>query len=75
MASLTGAYLVSGPSMAALNLSSLLSLGVHPPVWVGYFMLGLSLGSAWIYYRTLDDSEEERGAGYPQESFVWPAIP
>jgi len=72
---LTGAYLVSGPSMAALNLSSLLSLGGRPPVWVGYLMLVLSLGSAWIYYRSLNDSDEERDAGYPQGSFIWTAIP
>jgi len=56
---LTGAYLVSGPSMATLGLSSLLPFRSSCPTWVGPTMLVLLLSSAWIYYRSSGDSDEK----------------
>jgi len=56
---LTGAYLVSGPSMATLGLGSLLPFRSSPPTWAGSMMLVLLLCSAWIYYRSSSDSDEK----------------
>jgi Kef-type K+ transport system membrane component KefB len=72
---LTGAYLVCGSSTAAINMSPLLSLGVSPPAWVGYIMPAMLLGSAWIYYQSLNDSDEAREGGPRQKSFIWTAMP
>lgn len=65
---LTGAYLVSGPSMATLGMSSILPFGASPPAWVGSAMLALLLGSAWVYYQSLCDSDEEDSADFRPES-------
>ena len=55
----TPAYLVSGPSLAALNLVSLLSLEPSPPPWVEAIMLMLLCLSAWVYYRGVKRSDGE----------------
>lgn len=66
MAFLTGAYLVSGPSMATLGMSSILPFCSSPPAWVGSAMLVLLLGSAWVYYRSLGDSDEKDNSLQPE---------
>ena len=66
---LTGAYLVSGPSMATLGMSSILPFGSSPPMWVGSTMLVLLLGSAWMYYRSLGDPDEEDSSDFLPESW------
>jgi len=65
---LTGAYLVSGPSMATLGISSVLPFGASPPAWVGSAMLVLLFGSAWVYYQSLGDSDEEDSSDFRPES-------
>jgi hypothetical protein len=57
----TGAYLISGPSVAALNLSAFLPEAVPPPSWVGGLMLALLLGSAWAYFLTSKEQEDQTG--------------
>jgi hypothetical protein len=53
-----GAYLVSGPSVAAFNLSAFLPQAVPPPSWVGGLMLALLLCSAWAYFLTSEQGDE-----------------
>ena len=65
---LTGAYLTSGPSMAALGLASFLPFSTQPPIWAGSLTLVLLFGSAWIYYRSLNDSDEEKSTSFRSES-------
>jgi len=65
---LTGAYLVSGPSMATVGMSSILPFGASPPAWVGSAMLVLLLGSAWVYYQSLGESDGEDSPDFRPES-------
>jgi hypothetical protein len=58
----THAYLVSGPSLAVLNLVSFFSPGSTPPPWVGSMMLTLLCISAWVYYQSVKHSDEDRQA-------------
>jgi hypothetical protein len=59
----TGAYLISGPSVAAFNLSAFIPQAVPPPVWVGGLMLALLLGSAWAYFLTSKEQDDGTGKG------------
>ncbi len=64
----THTYLVSGPSLAALNVLSVLPLGSSPPAWVGNLMLLLFFCSAWLYYKTVKEPEEAGNGGWNRES-------
>jgi hypothetical protein len=64
---LTPAYLVPGPSMAALNLSSLLFSGISPPAWVGYVMLLSLCCSALFYLDVIKDADQTEREGSKQE--------
>jgi hypothetical protein len=57
----TGAYLISGPSVAAFNLSAFIPQSAPPPSWVGGLMLALLLGSAWAYFLSSKDELKETG--------------
>ena len=75
---LAGAYLVSGPSLGALNIFALLSLGVSPPPWVGVLMLSFLLCSALIYYDTIKEQDQSQGKGSRREpafTFLGPRSP
>lgn len=54
---LSGAYLVNGPSIALLSVST--SLGMATPAWVSCVTPAILLTSAWAYYRSLGPVEEE----------------
>lgn len=69
----TLAYLVTGPSVGLVNLSSILPLGASPPDWVGFTMPILLLTSAWIYYSTLDDHDDV--SSVQQDSVRWTFLP
>ena len=57
--------------MALFNLLSLFPIGGAPPSWTGYSMILLLPVSAWVYSRTLGDSEDERQAVSHTAAFVW----
>jgi hypothetical protein len=56
----TRSYLVVGPALVSLNLVSLVPTVASAPSWVGDLMLLLLLVSAWLYYLTFKDSDEQR---------------
>jgi hypothetical protein len=56
----TSAYLASGPSLAGLNLFTLLSLGAAPPYWEGSAMLFLLCLSSLVYYQIIKRAEEDK---------------
>jgi hypothetical protein len=64
----TGAYLISGPSVAAFNLSAFIPQAVPPPFWVGGLMLALLLGSAWAYFLTSKEPVDGTGKGSETDS-------
>ena len=55
----TLAYLFSGPSAGVLNILTLLTPGTSPPEWVGYAMLLSMMCSAWLYYHSVNGSDED----------------
>ncbi len=66
----TWAYLISGPSLAGLNLVSILPIATAAPSWVGYAMLSLLMCSAWLYYHLAKETDEEGGTVHA-ESGQW----
>lgn len=54
---LTGAYLMVGPSLALMGLST--SLGITAPPWLDYVTPAMLPASAWAYYRSLAPSEDD----------------
>jgi hypothetical protein len=68
----TAAYLISGPSVAAFNLSAYIPQSVPPPTWVGGVMLALLLGSAWAYYLSSVEPGDESGVPEGSPSKISP---
>lgn len=65
----TAAYLISGPSVAAFNLSAFLPRSIPPPPWVGSLMLALLLGSAWAYYLSSGEQGDDQRRTEAQPPF------
>jgi hypothetical protein len=53
----TFSYLITCPSLLAINLLPAIPLGTTPPGWVGNTILALLLCSAWLYYMAGDGAE------------------
>lgn len=54
----TFSYLITCPSLLAINVLPAIPLGATPPGWVGNTMLALLLCSAWLYYKAGEGAEE-----------------
>lgn len=53
----TGAYLISCPSVAALNMAAIFPLGASPPAWANLVALSTLVCSAWLYFRSTRTEE------------------
>ena len=53
---LSGAYLMTGPSLALLGIS--ISIGMAAPIWVTFVIPTMLPMSAWAYYKSLGPLED-----------------
>jgi hypothetical protein len=71
----TLSYLVTCPSLLAVNVLPAIPLGTPPPGWVGNIMLVLLLCSAWLYYKAGEGTEEQSSQDGRREDDLSTRIP